>query len=262
MHNFELAYRELVQKVLRKGNIRNTRNQVTMSLFAETLKFDLSDGIFPILQGRQMFYKGVFGELAAMLRKPKTIEDFKRWGCNYWDKWGDAQGNLRVDYGNAWFAGGQMDALRHSLANNPTDRRMLITGWVPEHVAGLSLPCCHYAYQFYVSDNTVHMLWNQRSADLMVGAPSDAIFAAAWLIAIAAEFGFTPGTVTMVFGDTHIYQGHIVNAYKYLDRDLPDSEPDFLWVTNGTKSFLEFEPSDIEVLNYQHAGKLEFELYE
>lgn len=262
MRNFELAYRELVKKVLHLGNVRQTRNQVTRSLFAETLKFDLSGGVFPILRGRQMFYKGVFGELAAMLRKPKTVEDFKRWGCNYWDKWGDAEGNINVDYGNAWFAGGQMDRLRDSLANNPTDRRMLITGWVPEHLDELSLPCCHYAYQFYVENGIIHMLWNQRSADLMVGVPSDAIFAAAWLIAIAEEFGFMPGTVTMVFGDAHIYEGHAENAAKYIyNIPTPEALPCYHWV-GGDKSFLDFEPSDIEVINYQHAGKLEFELYE
>lgn len=265
MHNFEQVYRDLVQSVLLFGEDKPTRNQWTRSLFACTLKFDLHDKQVPILQGRQMFYKGVFGELAAMLHAGQEplehIDQLKGWGCNYWDKWADEEGYLSIDYGNAWFAGGQMDRLRDSLANNPSDRRMLITGWVPENLSELSLPCCHYAYQFYVANNTVHMLWNQRSADLMVGVPSDALFAAAWLISIANEYGYTPGTVTMMLGDTHIYKGHIPNAKVYLDRPVNLDVPIYHWV-GGTKSFLEFEPSDIEIINYQHAGKLEFELYE
>lgn len=273
MLEFERDYALLVAKVLQTGERRNTRNQKTRSLFAQRLIVDLSGGYeFPLLQGRKMYYKGVFGELAAILRGPKSVEDFRKWGCNYWDKWGDKNGLLYVDYGNAWFEGMQMEHLKTSLAHNPTDRRMLITGWRPDKIADLSLPCCHYAYQFYVTaDKRIHMLWNQRSVDVMVGLPSDIVFAAAWLIMIANEFGFTPGIITMDFGDTHIYEGHVENAYKYLSEVTKLNERAFsseLGVPKYTvdapagKNFLEFEPSDITITGYKSLPAISFELYE
>lgn len=274
MRLFELDYAALVTKVLNEGEHRRTRNQETLSIFGEMLTVNVGQHGFPLIQGRQIFYKGVLGELAAILRKPTNISDFKRWGCNYWDKWGDKEtGELTVDYGNAWFADDQIENLKYNLAHNSADRRMIINGWRPSHLDSLSLPCCHYAYQFYVSrpssmDKPVlHMLWHQRSVDLMVGLPSDIVFAAAWLIAIANEFGFAPGSVKMTLGDVHIYTGHIHNAHKYVERVQTtkghvDMLPTYdLSAEHGT-DFCEFEPSWLTINNYEHFGKLEFELYE
>lgn len=271
---FERDYAELVAKVLQRGERRQTRNAKTRSLFAQRLIVDMSDGLFfPIIQARKMFYKGVFGELSAMLHAGEIplehIDQFKELGCNYWDKWANVLGYINIDYGNAWFEGGQIEHLKHCLANNTTDRRMLINGWRPERLKDLSLPCCHYSYQFYVTaDRRLHMLWNQRSVDVMVGLPSDIIFAAAWLIMIANEFNMTPGIITMDFGDTHIYEGHTENAYAYLARCRKIDEqsqlnlPRYATKCEPGKDFTQFTPSDIVIEGYESLDKLEFELYE
>lgn len=270
MTKYESAYVDLVRNVLANGDLRATRNQNTLSLFGMHLTFDLSEGVFPLLEGRKMFYKGVFGELAAMLRKPKHIDDFTKWGCNFWNKWADpVTGAINVDYGNAWFQGGQIERLKDSLRNNPNDRRMIINGWVPENLDDLSLPCCHYSYQFYVSNGKLSMLWNQRSVDVMIGLPSDAVFAAAWLIMLANEFGYEPGKVTMNFGDTHIYEGHKANAEEYIRRVHEDAfmrvfteKPGWKLLAQPGKDFLLFTPDDIAIKNYSPLDKLEFELYD
>lgn len=271
MHEFERDYISLVTKVLQRGERRQTRNGGTRSLFAQQLIVDMSDGLyFPLLVGRQMFYKGVFGELAAFMRAAagqplEHLDQLKYWGCNYWDKWADEEGYLTIDYGNAWADGGQIKHLKECLANNPTDRRMLVSGWVPRNLPELSLPCCHYAYQFYVtSDRRLHMMWHQRSVDVMVGLPSDVVFAAAWLIMIANEFNLHPGIITMTLGDTHIYEGHVEEAYTYLrqaNQPLGDS-PVYNLAAESGKDFLTFEPTDIVISKYNPMPKIGFELYE
>jgi thymidylate synthase len=266
MLEFELNYISLVTKVLNKGERRQTRNGGTRSLFAQQLVVDMSDNLFfPLLMGRQMFYKGVFGELAAILRGPKHIDDFKKWGCNYWDKWAKPDGSINVDYGNAWLEGGQIEHLKDCLANNHTDRRILIDGWRPERLKYLDLPCCHYAYQLYVTaDRRLHMMWHQRSVDVMVGLPSDIVFAAAWLIMIANEFNLKPGIITMTLGDTHIYEGHVEGTYKYLSQaNQPlNYAPTYKLNAEPGKDFLKFEPSDIVISDYNPMPKIGFELYE
>ena len=271
MHEFERDYISLVTKVLQRGERRQTRNGGTRSLFAQQLIVDMSNGLyFPLLVGRQMFYKGVFGELAAILRGPQTIEDFKKWGCNYWDKWAKPDGSLNVDYGNSWHEGRQFEHLKECLANNPTDRRMIINGWRPEHLPHLDLPCCHYAYQFYVtSDRRLHMMWHQRSVDVMVGLPSDVVFAAAWLIMIANEFNLHPGIITMTLGDTHIYEGHVGGAFTYISSAQTVIEgrsnctiPKYSLTAESGKDFLTFEPTDIVISEYNPMPKIGFELYE
>lgn len=266
MSPFELMYSNLVSNVLEYGERRNTRNGETKSLFATSLRFSLEDGTFPVLQGRRIFYKGVLGELAAMLRKPTTTADFAEFGCNYWKAWGDSDGNIAVDYGNRWFdfnGFDQIAELKKLIKQDPTSRRMLITGWKPDNLSSLSLPCCHYSYQFYVRNgDTLDMLWNQRSADLMVGVPSDAVFAAAWLIAIANEFGLRPGVVTMQLGDTHIYAEHYEKAKQYLANvDCMNFTHQPIYVYNKSrKDFTQFVPDDLDILHYSWVDVINFEL--
>jgi thymidylate synthase len=52
----------------------------------------------------------------------------------------------------------------------------------------------------------------------MVGLPADALLAAVWLIILANETGYKPGRISMVFGDTHIYEVHHQGALQYLNQ--------------------------------------------
>lgn len=265
MQPFEQEYCNLVKKVLKKGEYRETRNAATVSIFGESLVADLRDG-FPILQGRKLYPSGVLGELAAMLRQPKNIKDFERWGCNYWKLWADKDtGDLNIDYGNQWFDFNGVDQiaeLKDKLANNPADRRMIISSWRPDRLDELSLPCCHYSYQFHVSETGVlSMIWTQRSVDVMIGLPSDMIFAAAWLIAIANEFNLVPGVIKMDFGDTHIYADHEEQAYQYIEQAILPSDPVEWDFNTACGDFCKFIPSDLQLLNYNPKPALKFKLH-
>lgn len=264
MQQFEKDYAKLIQKTLATGEWRHTRNGQTKSMFGEMLVIPMNGDAFPLLQGRRMYPKGVFGELAAMLRKPTCLADFELWGCNYWKLWARKDGSINIDYGNAWHADNQIINLKEALANNPTDRRMIISGWRPGKLDELDLPCCHLLYQFYVRDGKyLDMMWYQRSVDLMIGLPSDVAFAAAWLIAIAAEFGYKTGNIKMVFGDCHVYAEHIEAADTYVDRVLNmqgfDKCPTYIHKPKS-KDFCLFEPSDIILSVYPSHDKLELEL--
>lgn len=266
---FELAYVNLVQEILLSGEKRTTRNGTTYSVFGRSLTADLTDG-FPLLNGRQIFYKGVFGELAAMLRQPTCVADFERWGCNYWKAWADSDGELSLDYGNAWFnwnGVNQIAELKIALKHNPTSRRMIINSWRPDRLRHLSLPCCHYSYQFYVGkDSTLHMVWTQRSVDVMVGLPSDMVFAAAWLIAIANEFCLTPGTIKMDFGDCHVYEEHCSGAIDYVDAAIYTAESAvpvrYKYARGLGADFTHFTPDDLKIYNYNPGPAIKFLLKE
>lgn len=271
MQKFELDYGRLVADVLENGVNKITRNGITRSLFGKSLVIDNIKKKFPVLQGRKMFTKGIIGEFCAMVRQPKTVEDFKKWGCNYWELWAKENGDLNIDYGNEWFANGQIDHLKDCLKNNPNDRRMIITGWNPMNVkAGkLSLPCCHYNYQFYVAEGTLSMIWTQRSVDIMIGLPSDIVFAAVWLITLANEFGYKVGHIKMDLGDCHIYDGHILAATRYRNRvlgyitdrdDVESYPPHYVLLSQPGKRFEDFVPDDLLISSFYHLTPIKFEL--
>lgn len=259
---FEQNYLDLAQKLVQFGHVRNGRNGVTHSLPFETIEFDLSSGEFPLLTTRRINYAAAAGEYAAMIRQPKHVDDFRAWNCNFWnDNAAADNGNLNVDYGNAWidYNGiNQMEAVLHSLKHNPYDRRMIIQAWRPDRLDQLTLPCCHYGYQFYVdSNNYLHLLWQQRSADVMLGLPNDAVVAAIMLCSFASLSELKPGRVKMMLGDAHIYADHIEN-FK-LQCKLP-IKPAPAYVFAKQKNLYSFEPSDLIILHYNPEVNIKYQL--
>jgi len=245
---------------------RQTRNAITRSYFGHHLIVDdLKTGNFPALLGRKLFLKGIIGEMAAFLNGPESVRDFQEQDCSYWDAWGDKDGKLKVDYGNAWLDFGgvnQLEEVVKSLKEDPNGRRHLISGWKPQRLAELSLPCCHYSYQWYInSENELEMIWNQRSVDIMIGLPSDIVLAAIWNILMAQTVGVKPGRLHLMLGDCHLYESHAEGIDKYMQQ-MPAaanmSEP--IWVLDKEATVFNFTPDMIKIANYNPLPAIKFKL--
>lgn len=256
---FEYNYINLMEHILSEGERKMTRNGPTRSIFAQSLHFDSRH--LPLLHSRRTYWQGIAGEYAAFLRCPESVDDFRKWGCNYWDDWGDDDGHLVLDYGNEWED--QIYPVIYGIKNDPHGRRHLIDAWNFRHLDDLSLPCCHYSYQFYVRENKyLDLLWNQRSADLCVGVPADAVLAAIMLKTFAQHTGYESGYVTMSLGDVHIYENHVDNAYKQVDifGNL-DEVPVLDWDIDKRETLFDFEPTDVKLNTpYIPQGPIKYEL--
>ena len=256
----EQEYLNIMKDINWNGVRKEGRNGAYYSIPFPQLSWDMSGGFFPLITTRKMFYKGVLGEYAAMIRGPKHIEDFRKWGCNFWDAWAEEDGSINVDYGNAWrdYNGvNQMEYVLDALTNNPGDRRMVIDAWRPDRLTDLSLPCCHYSYQFWSDGETISLLWNQRSADWCVGVPSDMVFASVMLLCFAQLSGSKPGKVVMQFGDAHIYEEHMDQAHKQ-SRMNPWFPPKYR--LSEQEDLYSFQPADLYLEGYQHEERLSYEL--
>lgn len=277
-----------MQKILREGTQKSTRNATTRSLFGATIKIKRTEGV-PLLQTRKIFYKGVLGEVAAFMGGPKNVKDFTDKGCNYWKLWSDEDtGDIRLSYGNEWVNWG-------SSANNPTginqwdkvvelakkniyDRRMIITGWNPEAVENgdLSLPCCHWSYVFNIETingtNYLNMMYNMRSVDVAVGLPSNMFMA--WfmneLMCIHMRQSgviVERGDITMCLADCHLYEEHWENAKKqsgFLSRlkTLFTKPVDAIFKNDfEEKSIFDIDPKNIDVIDYDPKTKIKYKLY-
>lgn len=272
-NQFEQAYVNLVLTVLTKGHQREVRNGGALSMFGVCLGIETTHlNILPLLIGRKMYPKGIIGELATILKGASHIRDFEANGCNYWKQWAKEDGSLELDYGNKWLDFGgvnQLEEVVKSLASDPFGRRHLISAWDPARLPELSLPCCHYAYQWYVREENgiryLDMIWHQRSADLMVGVPSDIILAVLLNALMANTVGYRPGNVDMVFGDAHVYNEHIDNAWIYLDAaqsKLRQRNRKEIKVAPLPKlaTVFNFSPSDIVFTDYEPNEKIDFVL--
>jgi len=259
--NWEQQYLELWRKILNEWGLRETRNSKTKSLFWLKLQINcLEDWFFPLVTTRKMFPKSFIWEYAAFLRWPKHLKDFEQFWCNYWKLWAEKDWKINVDYWNEWLNSNwtnQIDYVLNLLKNDNSSRRMIINAWNPSHIWKLSLECCHYAYQFYVRNWKLDLLWHQRSADFMVWVPSDIWLAALMNLTFAKESWLLPWRITMIFWDTHIYESHIEKAKEQIERKIK-IPPKFEY--NNLNSIYDFIPENINIIDYDHHEKINYDL--
>jgi len=202
------------------------------------------------------------------VRGAETVNEFRNWGCNYWDanaKAWPANAHLPVElmrvgkiYGGQWRDFNGVDQLRclvRDLKFNPDSRRHLLTTYNPAELDQACLPPCHLLAQFNVDKGVLDCVVYMRSVDLCVGLPSDYILYATLLVLLAKECGYTAGALTFMLGDTHVYANHVVEWHRQKSRAMHPL-PSFVLEPNAT--VLEFKPEDIQLNDYQHHDQIKY----
>ncbi len=252
----EQPYLDLMAQVLERGDERLDRTGVgTRSLFGAMLRFDLADGVAPILTTKRVFWKTAVKEMLWFLTGGTNIQPLLRDNVRIWTDWPlDAYrratgkpiaqeeferrivadddfaarwGELGPVYGKQWRrwlgADGreydQIAELVRALRENPTSRRMLFHAWNVPELGAMALPPCHMVYQYHVaSGGRLNCLLYQRSVDLLLGAPFNFVGAAALQLMLAQQADLTPGELVWVGGDVHLYLNHLEQAEEQLRR--------------------------------------------
>jgi thymidylate synthase len=113
----------------------------------------------------------------------------------------------------------QLKDVADKLRNNPYDRRMVVSGWNPQHISRMALPPCHFAWNVVVYNNKLNLVWHQRSCDLMLGVPYNIASYALLLLLLAEHSGLEPGELVGTLNDCHIYNNQIEAANEQLSRE-------------------------------------------
>ena len=264
--NWERDYLNLVEQVITTGYFGDSRAGATYALPGESLKIPLDKG-FPMITTRKMYPSGVIGELAGFVRGAEDLATYERYGCNYWGdnaaNWVANEGKPRAEwqigksYGSLWrdFHGvDQLKAVMSALQYNPDSRRMVVSAWDPSVEA--CLPSCHLLFQFYVRRDELHCMVMMRSVDLCVGLPSDIILYALLTNLVAKDTGLKAKSLTFFFGDTHVYENHVELFMNHQRIVEPQDSPTLLLAPDCTT--LDFVPSDVQILDYQHGPVIKY----
>ena len=127
----------------------------------------------------------------------------------------------------------QLKNVIETAKRNPTDRRLIVSAWNPIDQDEMALPPCHIMHQILIHDKKLNLIWTQRSCDMFLGVPYNIASYALLLLLYAKELGYEPGILRGELHDVHIYENHIPQVKKQLERapyQLPTVEiPDENW---------------------------------
>jgi thymidylate synthase len=153
----------------------------------------------------------------------------------------------------------QVTNLIEGLKTNPNDRRHIITAWNPGEWDRAALPACHAMCQFYLSnDKKLSCQMYQRSVDTFLGLPLNIASYALLTHMVAQCIGAKVGTLTLVFGDAHIYNNHVDVVKKQLDRKTYSCPK--LKIGNDTTDITKFTPADFSLGGYVCHDQLKAEM--
>ncbi|VEU22009.1 DEKNAAC103038 [Brettanomyces naardenensis] len=278
----EQQYLNLCQRIVDEGEKREDRTGTgTYSLFAPPqLRFDLSDGTFPLLTTKRVFFRGILHELLWFISGSTDGKKLSEKGVHIWEGNGsreylDSLGlksrredDLGPIYGFQWRHFGakyvdcdtdytgqgfdQIATIIHTLKTNPYDRRIILSAWNPPAFKEMALPPCHVFCQFYVSFKSDKPRLNcqmyQRSCDMGLGVPFNIASYALLTYMIATVCNMEPGEFVHVMGDSHVYCNH-VEALKTQIARIPRPFPKLV-IKRKVTDIDDFKFEDFEVVDY------------
>jgi thymidylate synthase len=223
--NIENEYKGLISEILNRGLSKSDRTGTgTKSVFGRTIRHDMSDG-FPILTGKRISFNAARTELLWILNGRTDLKYLEDNGVKYWrpdyERSGRTDETLGPVYGKQWrdFNGvDQIKNLVYSINTNPDSRRLIVSAWAPHELDEMALPPCHYAFQVYINNGVMDLMWQQRSADVFLGLPYDITMYGLLLEMLAQGAGLKAGQLIGQLGDCHLYNNHLEQAKEYRDR--------------------------------------------
>lgn len=84
MNNVDRQYLDLLKRIIENGSLKHSRAGDTLSLFGETMKFDLKEGL-PLLTTKKVFTKGIIHELLWFLSGSTNIKYLVDNNVHIWD---------------------------------------------------------------------------------------------------------------------------------------------------------------------------------
>lgn len=279
----EESYIALIKKLLSKhasGDKRVTRNDaVTIAVFGRQLRFDISNGIVPLMTSRRVFWRGITEELLWFIRGSTNANDLKSNNIHIWDGHSSRkhldktgldyeEGVIGPMYGHQWRnAGGtydpdgknrdgidQLQNVIDLIKTDPMSRRIVMNNWSVTDLGKSALAPCHVLAQFFVDGGKLSCSVYIRSSDVAIGLPFNIASYALLTHIIAKLTGLETDELIVNTGDTHIYESHVEGLEEQVDRTLYHFPTVVMPEMTSLSDVERMTSEDFKIENY-HFGK-------
>jgi len=262
-------YLDLLGSILLDGIQSDDRTGTgTISLFGTQQRYDLSENNLPVVTSKFVHLPSVIHELIWFLSGDTNTEYMTERGCKIWNEWADPQGELGKVYGHQWRSWGkqldfnspgidQIATVIQNIKDDPYSRRHIVSAWNPGELDEMALPPCHMIFQFYVREGELSCHMYQRSADAFLGVPFNITSYSLLTHMVAHVTGLRAKEFIHSIGDAHIYNDHLEQVSKQLNRRDALYKTPRVELNPEIKCIDDFTfPHDIKVLDYRYHPRI------
>ena len=286
-HHDEYQYLDLIRNIINNGSWENGRNGNTKVIIGNSMRFNLSNGVIPLLTTKKLAWKTCLKELFWFISgsTDNTIlnkNNVKIWNGNEEDYKIKNDNNLEDGelgpiYGHQWrFFNAPYKTCKDSYTNcgvdqlqniiddlknkdNRTSRRLILSAWNPEQLNEMALPPCHVLVQFHVTNgDELSCSLYQRSGDVGLGVPFNIASYSFLTHILANHCGLKPKEFIHFLGNAHIYDDHIESLKLQLN-NTPLSFPK-INIKNKYENINHYSLDDIEIIDYMHCEQIKMEM--
>lgn len=278
----ECQYLNALRDTLDHGVTRSDRTGVgTVSQFGVMFRWDLSQ-YFPLFTSRFIAPRIGIEEMLFFMRGETDTKLLEEKNINIWkgntrlaflEKRGLGhlpEGSLGKLYGYQMrnFGGTEespgFDQLQYvidSIKTDPDSRRHVLSYYNPLQAhEGVLFPC-HIMWFFQVANGKLNGMMVQRSGDSVLGVPTNTQQSAFFMHVIAKLTNLEVGELVHQVADFHIYLNHIEGVKELIAREpKPFPQLRFKKDFSTLEEALSLTYDDVEIVGYEHCGKMKFEM--
>jgi thymidylate synthase len=243
-------YQDMLRTIRETGvQVETKQGETALAVAGYQMRFPMAHGAAVITERSIGGFVGkAIGELCAFINGARTLDEFRAFGCDWWDAWatesktssrGLAPGDLGPgSYGHAFAhfttnlddpedpGFDQLPHLIQKLKDLPLDRTALMSPWIPNanhREAGVksrnTIAPCHGWIHALVFNDKLHLIHNQRSGDTPIGVPSNMAQYTALGLMIEQLTGYEFVEYVHWIQYAHIYSNQVAFVDELLERE-------------------------------------------
>ena len=270
--SFDKIYKEIVDIIAEKGiwsegNVRTKYADGTPAHYKSYIGYQFrldnsSDEAF-LLTTRQCPWKSAIKEIYWIwLLQSNNVNELEKLGCKFWNEFKLKDGTIGKSYGyqlakETFGQESQLHYVINELKKNPNSRRIMTEIWIPNELSEMALTPCVHLTQWSVIGNKLYLEVRQRSCDVALGLVANVFQYSVLHKLVALECGLEPAEIIWNIHNVHIYDRHYDKLIKQVNGET--FEPAKIKI-NNFKSIFDFKPDDVEIINYKHGEKINYEV--